>query len=83
MDFLNHREGGMFFYQVFLLFPLQCRVTFLYEYVRGFVSLKKYVRCCMSFKKYKSQGKAVNSKKENSEDFCLDLIQEFGLWQSS
>jgi hypothetical protein len=24
MDFLNHREGGMVFYQVFLLSPLQC-----------------------------------------------------------
>ncbi len=34
-------------------------------------------------KKYKSQGKAVevtvNSKEENSEDFCLDFVQEFGL----
>ncbi len=27
MDFLNHREGGMGFYQVFLLSPLQCTVT--------------------------------------------------------
>ncbi len=26
MDFLNHREGGMVFYQVFLLYPLQCTV---------------------------------------------------------
>ncbi len=34
-------------------------------------------------KKKKSQGKAeevtVNSKEENSLDFCLDLFQEFGL----
>jgi hypothetical protein len=34
-------------------------------------------------KKQKSQGKAkevtVNSKEENSLDFCLDLFQEFGL----
>ncbi len=33
-------------------------------------------------KKYKSQGKAVevivNSKEEN---FCLDFVQEFGLWK--
>jgi hypothetical protein len=33
---------------------------------------------------YKSQGKAVgltlNSKEENSSDFCLDFFQEFGLW---
>jgi hypothetical protein len=27
MDFLNHREGGMVFYQFFLLSPLQCTVT--------------------------------------------------------
>jgi hypothetical protein len=26
MDFLNHREGGMVFYQVFLHSPLQCTV---------------------------------------------------------
>ncbi len=26
MDFLNHREGGMVFFQVFLLSPLQCTV---------------------------------------------------------
>ncbi len=37
----------------------------------------------MSLKKWKSQGKAievtVNSKEENSEDFCLDFVKEFGL----
>jgi hypothetical protein len=27
MDFLNDREEGMVFYQVFLLSPLQCAVT--------------------------------------------------------
>jgi hypothetical protein len=27
MEFLNHRERGMVFYQVFLLSPLQCTVT--------------------------------------------------------
>jgi hypothetical protein len=27
MDFLNHREGRMVFYQVFLLSPLQCAAT--------------------------------------------------------
>ncbi len=26
MDFLKHREGGVIFYQVFLLSPLQCTV---------------------------------------------------------
>jgi hypothetical protein len=37
----------------------------------------------VSLKKLKSQGKAVevtvNSKEENSYDFCLDFAQEFGL----
>jgi hypothetical protein len=40
------------------------------------------VRDCVSLKKQKSQGKAVemiaNSKKEKSWDFCLDFILEFG-----
>jgi hypothetical protein len=27
MVFLNYREGGMVFYQVFLLSPLQCTAT--------------------------------------------------------
>ncbi len=27
MDVLNHREGGVDFYHVFLLSPLQCTVT--------------------------------------------------------
>jgi hypothetical protein len=43
----------------------------------------KYIRGCVSLKKYKSQGKAVEvtviSKAENSEDFCLDFVQELGL----
>ncbi len=73
MDFLNHREGCMVFYQVFLLSPIQCTVAELYKYVRG----------CVSLKKLKSQGKAVevteNSKEKNSEDFYLDFFQEFGL----
>jgi len=59
------REGDMIFCQVFFLSPLHCTVT------------------CMSLKKHKSQGKAVevsvNSKEANSEDFCLDFIQESGL----
>jgi hypothetical protein len=41
------------------------------------------VRGCASFQKYKSQGKAVemtvNSKEENSSDFCLDFFPEFGI----
>ena len=49
MDFLNHREKIMVFCQVFLLSPLQCTVT----------ELSKYVGGCVSLKKYKAQGKAV------------------------
>ncbi len=71
MEFLDHREWGMVSYQDLYLSPLQCTVTELY----------KYIRCCVSLKN--SQGKAlemtVNCKEENSEDFCLDFVQEFGL----
>ncbi len=55
MDFFNHWEGDMILYQVFLIYPLLCKVTGL-----------KTVRGCVSLKKYKSQGLSVNSKKENS-----------------
>jgi hypothetical protein len=83
MDFLNHREGKIVFYQVFLLSLLQCTVTELKKYVRSCVSVKKYERGCVSLKKLKSQGKSVevtlNSKEENSQDFCLDFVQEFSL----
>jgi hypothetical protein len=62
----------MLFYQVFLSFTVYSELTF---------------RCCVRLKKNKSQGKAVevivNSKEENSEDFCLDLFREFGLCPSS
>ncbi len=38
----------------------------------------------MSLKKYNSQGKAVevtvNSKEENSKEFCLEFDQEISLW---
>jgi hypothetical protein len=58
------------FHQVFLLSPLQCKGNWSVETVKG----------CVSLKKYKSQGKAVevtvNSKEE---DFCLDFVQEFSL----
>ncbi len=86
MDFLNQREGGMAFYQVFLLSSFQSTVTVLYKYLRGYVSLKKYIRGWVSFTKEKSQGKAVemtNSKDFDFADYadlCLDFIHEFGLW---
>jgi hypothetical protein len=46
MDFSNHREGGMIFYQVVLLSPLQCKVTELYvKYIKGlkFEEICKFV----------------------------------------
>ncbi len=59
MNFLNHTEGGMVFYQLFLLSPLQCTVT-----------VRNRKKLCVCVKKLKSQGKAVemtvNSKEENS-----------------
>jgi hypothetical protein len=37
----------------------------------------------VSLKKYKFQGKAVeatvSSKEQNTQDFCLNFVQEFGL----
>ncbi len=60
MDFLNHREGGVVFYQVFHLFSFTVYSNQALETVRG----------CVSARKYKSQGTAVevtvNSKEENS-----------------
>ncbi len=45
----------------------------------------KTVRGCVSLKKYKSHGivaeVTVNNKEEKSEDFCLDFVQEFGVWK--
>jgi hypothetical protein len=42
--------------------------------------LKKYARGCVNLKKYiKAVEVTVNSKEENSEDFCLDFVQRFGL----
>ncbi len=77
----------MVFYQVFLTSLLQCTVTDLenarnQKYGRGCMSLNTYVRGCISWNKQKSQGKAVEvtliCKEENSKDFCLDFVQEFG-----
>ncbi len=48
MNFLKGGYGDMVFYQVFLLSLLQCTIKTL-ETVRG----------CVSLKKKKSQGKAV------------------------
>jgi hypothetical protein len=69
MEFLNNREGVWFSISFF---------SFLLHTVTETV---KAVRGCVSLKKYKYHGKAlevtVNSKEENSSDFCLDFVQEF------
>jgi hypothetical protein len=69
MDFLNHREGGMGLHQVFLPFLLQCIAT--------------NSRNCRRLREFEeieiSKQVPVNSKDENSSDFCLDFVQEFGL----
>ncbi len=52
------------------------------------MSLKKYVRGCVSLKKCKSQDKALqvtffNRQEENSEGFSLNFVQELGLRASN
>ncbi len=56
MNFLNHRERGMVFYEVFLISPLQCTVTNSRKCKR----LREFEE--MKF----SRQVTVNSKKENS-----------------
>jgi len=64
MDFLNHKEGGRF-----PPFSFTVYINWTLEAVRG----------CVSLKKYKSQGKAVevtmNSKEENSSDWIRPRIR--------
>jgi hypothetical protein len=59
MDFLNHREGGMVFYQVFLPSPYrnckrlrefeECNKTLdlvIMSFINKFLSLVLYMSCC-------------------------------------
>jgi hypothetical protein len=65
--FLNHREGGMVFCQVFLISPLQYRnCNRLSEFEEIDISSKDVER-------------TLNTKEENPYDFCLDFVQEFHL----
>jgi hypothetical protein len=66
--FFRHREGGMVFYQIFLLYPLS-KVTenWTGETVGGYVSLKKQ----------KSQGKAVEVTVNSKEENFLRLLSGF------
>jgi hypothetical protein len=63
MDFLNHREGGVVFYQVFLLSPLQCTVT----NCRNCKRLREFEETEISRQSYREV--TVNSKEENSRLF--------------
>jgi hypothetical protein len=57
----------------------------MYDFLSGFppFSFTETVRGCVSLKKYKSQGVTVevtvNNMEENSSDFFLDFVQEYGL----
>jgi hypothetical protein len=53
-----------------------------YGFQSGFppFSFTETLRGCVSFKKLKSQG---NNKEKNSEDFCLDFVQELAFWTSA
>jgi len=56
------------------------------SHLRDYPTLET-VKGCVSLKKYKSQNTAIevtmNSKEENSKDFCLDFVQEFGVLSPS
>ncbi len=60
MDFLNHSEWCMFFHQIFHLSPLRnSRVSF--EEI--IISRQRFI-----------VEVSVNSKEENSSDFCSDFV---------
>jgi hypothetical protein len=61
--FLNHREGGMVFYQVFLL------SSFLLH--RNSKRLREFEEIEVSSK---AVDVTVDNKEENSHDFCLDFV---------
>jgi hypothetical protein len=65
MVFLNHREGDMVFYQVYLLL--------LYKNCK---TLREFEEIEISSKPVEV---TVNNKDGNSFDFCLDFVQESGL----
>jgi hypothetical protein len=76
MDFLNHREGDVVFYQFVLLSPIQCRET----HGRNCEMLREFEEIEMS-------GKAVEgtliAQRKTLKDFCVDFVQEFGLRTSA
>ncbi len=67
MDFLSQRERGVVSCKVFLLSPLQSTSSRTVETVRG----------CVSLKKYKSQGKAVETTMNSKEKKLSRLLSGF------
>jgi hypothetical protein len=45
MDFFNHREEGMVFYQVFLLSSLLCTITLLVEIRKRLCEFEEIFKC--------------------------------------
>jgi hypothetical protein len=74
MDFLNHKERGVFFYQVFLLSPLQCTCTLMH--CRNCKRLREFEEIEIS---RQSCGGDFEQQGEKILDFCLDFVQELGL----
>jgi hypothetical protein len=75
MDFLNHREGVMVFYQVFLLSllrvqKLNCRNC---KRLREFEEMEVSRQSCTCRSECEKQGGKLLR-------LCLDSVQEFGLW---
>jgi hypothetical protein len=69
MDFLNHKEG--------VWFSLRFSSFLLY---RNCKRLREFEEIGISSKAVEV---TVNNKDENFYDFCLDFVQEFGLWSTA
>ncbi len=69
-------EGATVFYYVFFLSSLQCTLycNWILEIVK---SLREFEGREISSKVVEV---IVHSKEEKAQDFCLDVVQEFGLW---
>jgi hypothetical protein len=74
MDFLSHREGGVVFYQVFLLSPLQYSETL---YCRNCKRLREFEEIEIS--RESCRGDCEQQGEKLLKLFCLDFVQEFSL----
>ncbi len=75
MDFLNHRKGGMVFYQVFLLYSVQLPKS------RNCKRLREFEEIEISRPSCGGDCETMNSKDEKSWNLFLDFVREFGLWR--